>query len=136
MLVCRKLAVLTLPANQNHTDPNSNLARGWAAEILACNFLIEKGYQLVHKNYRAAKAEIDLIMTQGETIIFVEVKMRKQLKFGLPEQAVTPQKMALLQQAATQWVFANNHFGPIRFDIISIYQTKSSLEVVHFQDVS
>ena len=65
---------------------------GVEAERKALTFLSEKSYQLLQKNYRFQKAEVDLIMQQGTTLICVEVKARTNDFFGTPEQFVSSKK--------------------------------------------
>eukprot|EP01031_Cornospumella_fuschlensis_P043928 gene43928-53707_t len=72
-----------------------HLETGKKAEDIAANFLIEKGYQILHRNYRYGRAEIDLIVRKGIFLVFVEVKSLTNLKFGMPEIGVNRHKVAM-----------------------------------------
>ncbi len=94
---------------------------GDGAETLAANYLIEKGYQLIQKNYRAKRGEIDLIMQKDGVTVFVEVKARRNIKFGLPQEAVTKQKQRQIIKTALYYISENDLFETdSRFDIIAV----------------
>ena len=61
-------------------------------ERLAAQYLKDRSYQILEHNYRLRNGEIDLIAKEGERIVFVEVKTRRTLKFGVPQAAVTPRQ--------------------------------------------
>lgn len=69
----------------------SNL--GKLAEDFAVSLLQGKGYKIIDRNFHSRFGEIDIIAEENETLIFVEVKARWSPKFGVPEEAVTPQKL-------------------------------------------
>ena len=71
--------------------PTSKL--GALAEDFAVSLLKEKGYRVVERNFRSRFGEIDIVALKDECLIFVEVKARWSLKFGLPEESVTPGKI-------------------------------------------
>jgi putative endonuclease len=108
----------------------STTEKGREAEQIALNFLVAKGYEIIAQNYRAGKGEIDLVAQDGNLIVFVEVKSRKNTAFGYPEMAVSPQKERLLQRTAEAFLTEKNLLNDIRFDIISI----SGTEIEHFED--
>jgi putative endonuclease len=103
---------------------------GKEKESLAEKFLLSKDYFILAKNYRYKKGEIDLIAKTAEIIVFVEVKYRRNSKFGFPETTVTDSKQNLIQQTAEQFIIEQNWKGRIRFDIVAI----SGEEVMHFED--
>ena len=72
-----------------------HLETGKKAEILASIFLEEKGYEIIARNYRSGRAEIDLIAKKGIFVVFVEVKSLTNTKFGNPEISVTKNKKAV-----------------------------------------
>ncbi len=103
---------------------------GDRGEELAKEFLLAKGYTLLSQNYRYKRAEIDLVVQQNETLVFVEVKYRKNANYGFPENAVSAKKEELLLMAGEAYVFQIDWQKRIRFDIISIVGE----EIEHFQD--
>ncbi len=106
---------------------------GNKGEELAANFLINKGYEIVARNYRYKHAEIDLIVKKETLLVFVEVKTRSSTVFGEPESFVTPKKAAKVLEGAEQFMIENDWHGNIRFDIISV-KTGSTFLIDHFED--
>lgn len=108
---------------------------GKSGENAAVKFLSNKGYEIVQTNYRSGKAEIDIVAKQNETLVFVEVKLRKNERFGFPEDFVTKTKCELIKSAAENYIFDTNWQGNIRFDIIAIIGTKEKIkEILHLED--
>jgi putative endonuclease len=91
-------------------------------ESLAVAHLKARGYDILERNYRAVRGEIDLIAQDGDFIVFVEVKTRRSLRFGLPQTAVTLQKQRQICKVALAYLQAKNRFdAPCRFDVIAIH---------------
>ncbi len=112
-----------------------HLETGKKAEILAGIFLEEKGYEIIARNYRHGRGEIDLIVKKGIFIVFVEVKSLTNTKFGNPEISVTKNKIKLVTKAAGNFVYSINWQQQIRFDIISIiFKSEEDVEITHFED--
>lgn len=92
------------------------------AERIAERFLIRHGLALVARNYHCRFGEIDLIMRQGESVVFVEVKLRKtstgKADFGGAIASITPSKQAKLIATAQHYLSGMKHLPPCRFDAI------------------
>lgn len=73
---------------------------GKHGEDLATSFLQKHGYKIIDRNFRTRGGEIDIVALDGNTLVYVEVKARTSGEFGLPEEAVTRQKIKFLQRAA------------------------------------
>jgi len=82
----------------------SRMELGRWGESIARDYLVDRGYLLIEQNYRTADGEIDLIMKDKDTLVFVEVKTRFNLLYGLPEEAVDEIKIEHLE-AAIGWYF-------------------------------
>ncbi len=97
---------------------------GAAAEELACQFLQAQGCTLIAQNVHTAYGEIDLIMQQGQTLLFVEVRARKNEHFGGAAGSVTRAKMRKIWQTADFWLHnvADSAFleFDIRFDVVTV----------------
>ena len=111
----------------------SKVAIGRESERKAIHFLEEKGYVFVAANYRYKRGEIDLIMRDGEILVFVEVKSRKSDAYGFPEQWVSAKKINLIQQTAEEYMIQCHWFGRIRFDIVAL---SGESGFCHLEDVS
>ena len=114
-------------------DPRAAFGR-WG-EDMAAKHLLNKGYRLVTKNYRCRHGEIDLIVKKAKVLVFVEVKARKTLAFGIPAAAVTKIKQAKLH--ATAWHYLQNvehHYGRVRFDVVEVYYLNQHLSFRHLEN--
>ena len=101
---------------------------------MAIRLLMQKGFQLVHKNYRYGRYEVDLIVQKGNLVVFVEVKVRNSLQFGPPEAGVSCKQQERIRSVAhhyQQYIPSNTE---IRFDIIGILRQGSRWEATHFED--
>ncbi len=93
---------------------------GQRAEAIACRYLQKHGLKLVEKNYRCRLGEIDLIMRDGEDLVFVEVRYRKTRAFGGAAASVDRTKRNKLIATATHYLQAKDSRRNARFDIIAI----------------
>ena len=108
---------------------------GNKGEELAAQFLNLKGYEIVERNWRYGKAEIDIIAKQFEKLIFIEVKTRSNDYFSKPEESVNRRKRELLSRAAGAYILEQNHDWLIRYDIISIVlRTDGTYSISHHED--
>jgi len=107
---------------------------GQQGELMAQTFLKDKGYTILHVNWRIRRLEIDIIAMDGETLVFVEVKTRRTLFFGEPENAVNYKKQRSLIRAANAYVLKYSIENDARFDIISIIIERNSTVINHFPD--
>ena len=118
----------------NEPQAKTNTDIGKKGELLAANFLAEKGYEMINKNYRSGRAEIDLIAKKDNLLIFVEVKFRKNVLFGFPEGFVDKGKETRIKTVAENYIFEKNWQSDIRFDIISIVDKNGKIQIEHFED--
>lgn len=107
---------------------------GFKGEQIAKEFLLEKGYEILDENWVNGRAEIDLIAYLSGIIIFVEVKTRSSIGFGLPEDFVNETKHSLMSQAADAYIEIMGHEGEVRFDIIAILFNKNTHTIKHIED--
>lgn len=104
-------------------------------ESAAAEYLKAHGYQILAQNYRFQRGEIDLIVQQDDRIVFVEVKTRRSLKFGLPQYAVTLRKQRQISKIALAYLQTQNLMDvPCRFDVIAI-QLSSQLDVLRLEQI-
>ena len=93
---------------------------GKEGEEKAAQWLVTKGFTLLHRNWRHSYHEIDIIATKGKFLHFIEVKARKASSLGNPEDSVTKKKFKNLQKAANEFLFLNPGYNWIQYDILSI----------------
>ena len=105
-----------------------NRAKGETGERIAEKFLKESGYRIIARNYKTDAGEIDLVVTDDEFLVFVEVKARLSDEFGLPCEAVDRKKQCKINMVAGQFIKQNMYFGaPVRFDVIEVYFSDGSV---------
>jgi putative endonuclease len=93
---------------------------GFMGEQMAAKYLLEKGFSILHQNWRHRNWEVDFIASLNNTLHFIEVKTRRTQKFGYPEEDVTKKKMANLINASEEFLFLHPEWKTIQFDILSI----------------
>ena len=93
---------------------------GQQGEEIAVAHLLQKGYTILERNYRFGQAEIDIIATNHEQLIILEVKTRYTDKYGLPEVWVTEKKQLRIARATEAYLRKNKINLTVRYDIISI----------------
>ena len=94
---------------------------GKIAEDEACRYLQQRGLKLVVRNYRCRCGEIDLIMKETETLVFVEVRYRRSAVFGSGAETVTRAKQGKIAQSAAYFLQENRQYAgsAARFDVVS-----------------
>src|SRR5438045_4167835 len=107
---------------------------GKEGEKAAAEFLLELGHELLARNFRYKRAEVDIISKAEGLIIFTEVKTRSSDKFGFPEESVDRKKIKLLKEAAEEFMYQNNYESEVRFDIISIIPASGKFKIHHIKD--
>lgn len=98
-------------------------ALGSEKEELAANYLKANGYQIVERNYYLRSSEIDLIARDGRYLVFIEVKYRKDKRYGYPSEAITRTKKNRILRAAKHYLLTHQlseYETPCRFDVVSI----------------
>lgn len=98
----------------------AHLELGKEGEAMAARWLEEKGYQILHRNWRYSYHEIDIVATRGEFLHFVEVKSRQYSALGHPEDSVTKKKFASLKKAANEYLQQHPGHPWIQYDVLAI----------------
>lgn len=80
----------------------------------------ERGYEPLHQNWRHGHCELDLVATKDAVIHFIEVKTRRSLHFGHPEESVNEKKMENLMKAAEAYLEKYPNWEQVQYDILSI----------------
>jgi len=107
---------------------------GKKGELLAVNFLIDKGYTILERNFRFDRAEIDIIAKQKDTLAIVEVKTRSTKDFGNPQDFVKPKQIKNLVKAVNEYIVTKNLNIDVRFDIIAIIKQGKAVTIEHLED--
>lgn len=109
---------------------------GKKGETLAAIWFEEKGYTILHKNWRHKNLEVDIIAINKHILHFIEVKTVTTLKFGRPEDKVSEKKILNLINASEEYLFQHPQWQRIQFDVLSITMVKNSpVEYFLIEDV-
>lgn len=90
-------------------------------EALVAEYLEARGCRIVEIEWRCRFGEIDLIAEQEGTLLFVEVKLRTNLRYGMPRESVTAKKQEKLRSAALLYLSMHGLDAPARFDVAEVY---------------
>ena len=94
---------------------------GILGEKLAKEFLKKRGYRIREANYRCPRGEIDLIAQHRDYLVFVEVRTKRSLEFGSPEESITPAKKERLRAVASHYQQTHDNLPQLwRIDVVAI----------------
>ena len=94
---------------------------GREVEFVAACFLTRRGYDIIHRNWKCKAGEADIIARDNETLVFVEVKSRRDCDKGMPAEAVTREKQERYERIAASYLAVTDVLDVrVRFDIVSI----------------
>jgi putative endonuclease len=113
---------------------SDNIKKGKEGEQLVVDFLVQKGFEIVERNFRYKHSEIDLIIKKPNWLIFVEVKARGSSAFGYPEEFVGHEKVKAILAGANYYLYKTDWQGNVRYDIVSVEFKNNSPEIVHIED--
>lgn len=109
-------------------------ALGKQGEKLAIDYLLKHGYDILEKNYRHLKAEVDIIARKDAILVAVEVKTRSTPEFGDPHEFVKPKQIQRLVKAVNNYIIKNDLDVEVRFDIIAIVKNAAGTRIEHLED--
>ncbi|MFD0761674.1 YraN family protein [Lutibacter aestuarii] len=107
---------------------------GKKGEELAVEFLLKNNYQILERNWRFKKAEVDIIALKNNVLAVIEVKTRSTDYFGNPQDFVNPKKIKLLVEAIDYYITTKNVDVDVRFDIVAILKQQQHYKIEHLKD--
>lgn len=107
---------------------------GKEGEQLAVDFLLKNGYEIMERNYRFDKAEVDIIAKKDAFLAIIEVKTRSTADFGNPQDFVKPKQIQQLVKAVDEYVTENDLDVEVRFDIIAIVNEAKKFKIEHLEN--
>lgn len=130
MGISRRRKRAAAPAPPRRARPDSPAALGREGEEAAARHLESRGVRIVARNVRADGSELDLVALDGGTLLFVEVKRRRDSRRGAPAEAVTAAKRRRIVDGARRWLAGNRVRTPrgIRFDVVTIEDESRSID--------
>lgn len=113
-------------AEENPCAGNKRIELGRTGEALASKYLRRHGYKIIEQNHKTRSGEIDIIAKNKEVLAFIEVKTRKTLDYGLPQEAVDIRKQRQISRVALEYLARKNiQDVDCRFDIVAITWLKN-----------
>ncbi len=97
-----------------------NKTTGNKGEDLAADYLLKKGYNILHRNWRFRHLEVDIIASKGKFLHFFEIKTRTSDKYGKPEESISREKMSNLKNAAEEYQYLYPQWQYLQFNVIAI----------------
>ncbi len=112
---------------------DESVMKGEAGEEMAKEYLEEKGYNIIERNYKTTSGEIDIIALKNDLLVFIEVKLRKDANYGYGFEAVDEIKQNKIKSVAEYYYYTKNmlDYQP-RFDVVEIYSNTNTIN--HFVD--
>ncbi|MCL7988684.1 YraN family protein [Sphingobacterium sp. lm-10] len=107
--------------------------KGDFGEQRAQAYLRSCGYKILTVNWRHKHVEADIIMKDGDILVFVEVKTRSSLRYGYPEESVNYAKQKNMVRLANVYLAKYGHEGEVRFDIVSVL-SQEEVKIEHIKD--
>lgn len=121
----------------HHDEMQSNQALGRTGETLAAEYLENHGYAVIDRNWHCRTGEFDIVATDQNYLVFVEVKTRSNTSFGHPFESVTTSKVARMRRLANEWCLAKASPGfRIRLDAISVLFCSGQVKIEHLKAIS
>lgn len=109
---------------------------GKIGEEISCIYLQKNGYEIIQRNFRCNKYEIDIVAKDKKELVFIEVKTRSSGKYGLPADSVTREKRKHIYRAAKYYLHINKQENAfVRLDVIEIYLYKTKYYVHHIKQI-
>lgn len=107
---------------------------GRIGEQIAADYLTERGYQILERDWRSGRRDLDIIALKDGILIIVEVKTRSNNVYGDPEDAVDTQKIRSIVQSTQAYLRLKHLDCDVQFDIISLTGNTDSFEIRHFEN--
>jgi putative endonuclease len=113
-----------------------HIRTGVKGEQLAADWLTANGYQILNRNWRYGRYEVDIIAARQDRIHLIEVKCRKSNAYGQPEQSVSRKKIEHILQAASGWLLNHPGHTRVQYDVLAITLRKDDApDYFLFEDV-
>ncbi len=132
------MSIFSRGAPEALPPPAGNISTGQQGEDMATRFLSTGGYRILERNFRCKGGEVDIVAFDPteQSFVFIEVKTRRDLSYGVPQLAVTPFKQRQISKAALTWLSKNRKLDHnARFDVIAILlHTEVRFSIEHIRN--
>ena len=107
---------------------------GKEGEDAAVDYLTQKGYEIRHRDWHSGHRDLDIVAQKDSTLVIVEVKTRRDDRFGQPEEAVDNRKIRNIVASADAYVRKFAIDLPVRFDLITVVGIQPPFRIEHIED--
>ena len=108
---------------------------GKIGEDISVRYLKQNGYEIIQRNFECKQGEIDIIAKDKEELVFIEVKTRESLLYGLPKEAIDKTKKKHIYKSAEFYVYINQlEDKAIRIDVIEVYKKQEKYKLYHIKN--
>lgn len=115
---------------------NERQQLGKDGEDFATQYLEQKGYEIIQRNFECKQGEIDIIAKDKEEYVFIEVKTRQNFHYGIPSEAVDERKQKHIWNATEYYIYLHKLENKyIRIDVIEIYKKKGKFYINHIKQI-
>lgn len=108
---------------------------GKRGEQIAARYLQQRGYRVLARGWRGNGCELDVVALDGDEVVFVEVKTRRNARMGFPEEAVNAKKVRHIERGAEAWLQAHPEHRRWRVDVVSILWDDDEPKITHFRGI-
>ena len=98
-----------------------NKQTGNMGEQIAAEYLADKGYEIIERNYREKYGEVDIVCRFSECVIFVEVKTKTEGEYGEPWEMINRHKLKQITNMGHLWCIQNHYHGLLRIDVVGVW---------------
>jgi putative endonuclease len=113
-----------------------HLEIGRAGEDLAADWLVHRGFAILHRNWRHGRYEVDCIAGRDNVLHFIEVKTRRSSTYGHPEESVSRKKIEHMLQGASAWLYRRPVYQRVQYDVLAITLAPGHApDIILFEDV-
>jgi len=122
---------------KNSVSSSEKIELGQKGEQIAADFLQEKGYQILNRNYRVGHSDIDILATKNGYLVFTEVRTKSRDNNGFPEDTLTKKKLTRMKKTAEMYIAFNHYEGLARLDAVCIILDNSDkiMHLKHYKNV-
>ncbi len=119
------------------TNKQFNRLKGNQGEDAAAKWLIDNGYEIIERNNSTKFGELDIVVSLGETLIFVEVKFKQTEDFGTPEEMIGKNKLFQVKRTAEMYLLNNPDIAKSfqRYQIDAICIVEETGRITHYENV-
>lgn len=115
---------------RTHRASDARKRLGDAGEQVAAEYLLERGYTILARNWRCRGGELDLVALDGSVLVFVEVRSRSTRTYGTAEESVDWRKQRQVRRVASFYLTgAEVYYRDLRFDVITVYFERASYRI-------